>query len=310
MTWCRSRRARIRRRRCRAAPRPSRSAAARARLRQVINDASNVTYDGINVDAGGTKTTGAAFELGGNRRHGQERAVGNVVDEKAHAGGAAPTTRSTTSTSTTRSTGPMACTWSACTRSASRASRCAIRRSATVRSWTCCSRTGRGGRPKPPAYGNVTIENNVFAHSELDNNSGWHYYSLYVGDTGPNGARRRSAERLGGAQQHVRDPGLISSSGGSNGTRWVNNLGSWDCKSGITYRATSGRACSRGQGGQPGSVARRRRPPRSAGGIRARTTSTSPGLAGHQRRRSRRTPRPRPGGRARTGAPDAGAYEF
>ncbi len=35
-------------------------------LRQMISDASNVTYDGINVDAGGRKTTGAAFGLGGS----------------------------------------------------------------------------------------------------------------------------------------------------------------------------------------------------------------------------------------------------
>jgi hypothetical protein len=31
-------------------------------------------------------------------------------------------------------------------------------------------------------------------------------------------------------------PAFIAPDRGSDGTRWVNNLGSWDCKSGITFR--------------------------------------------------------------------------
>jgi hypothetical protein len=42
--------------------------------------------------------------------------------------------------------------------------------------------------PIPPSYGNVTIENNVFGHSEGASNTGWHYYGLYIGWIGPNGA--------------------------------------------------------------------------------------------------------------------------
>ena len=35
-------------------------------LRRMVNDASNVTFDGINVDAGGVTPDGAGFELGGD----------------------------------------------------------------------------------------------------------------------------------------------------------------------------------------------------------------------------------------------------
>ena len=37
--------------------------------------------------------------------------------------------------------------------------------------------------PLPPAYGKVTLENNVFAHTYKDDGT-WHYYSLYVANTG------------------------------------------------------------------------------------------------------------------------------
>ena len=49
----------------------------------MVNDASNVTFDGINVDAGGVKTAGAAFELGGSSVTVKNAEIGNVVDEKA-----------------------------------------------------------------------------------------------------------------------------------------------------------------------------------------------------------------------------------
>ena len=55
--------------------------------------------------------------------------------------------------------------------------------------------------PLPPAYGNITLENNVFGHTYKDDGT-WHYYSLYVANTAE---RRRHARRLDGAQQHLRD---------------------------------------------------------------------------------------------------------
>ena len=52
------------------------------KLRQLISDASNVTYDGVEVDAGGVKTTWAALEIHGSGATFKNASVGNVVDEK------------------------------------------------------------------------------------------------------------------------------------------------------------------------------------------------------------------------------------
>ncbi|MGH2823412.1 MAG: DUF1565 domain-containing protein [Thermoleophilaceae bacterium] len=51
-------------------------------LRQLFTDAANATFDGINVDAGGSKTTGAALENGGSNSTFKNASVGNVTDEK------------------------------------------------------------------------------------------------------------------------------------------------------------------------------------------------------------------------------------
>ena len=53
------------------------------KIRQIVNDADNVTFDGLDLDAGGTKTTLAVFETGGASgitfKNGR---IGNVVDQK------------------------------------------------------------------------------------------------------------------------------------------------------------------------------------------------------------------------------------
>jgi hypothetical protein len=52
-------------------------------VRQIHSGSSNLTFDGIDLDAGGAKTTGAVFENGGGDnvafRNGR---IGNVIDEK------------------------------------------------------------------------------------------------------------------------------------------------------------------------------------------------------------------------------------
>ena len=55
--------------------------------------------------------------------------------------------------------------------------------------------------PLPPAYGDVTLENNVFGHTYKDDGT-WHYYSALRGQ---HRERRRHARRLGRPQQHLRD---------------------------------------------------------------------------------------------------------
>jgi hypothetical protein len=54
-----------------------------AKVRQLISGASNITFDGLDLDAGGVKTAGAVFETNGAHdvtfKNGR---IGNVVDEK------------------------------------------------------------------------------------------------------------------------------------------------------------------------------------------------------------------------------------
>ena len=53
------------------------------KIRQLNSDADNITFDGLDLDAGRTKTTDAVFEHGGafNVTLKNSR-VGNVIDEK------------------------------------------------------------------------------------------------------------------------------------------------------------------------------------------------------------------------------------
>ena len=52
------------------------------KVRQLVFGSPNLTFDGINVDAGGAKTSGATFENGGDRFTFKNGSIGNVVDEK------------------------------------------------------------------------------------------------------------------------------------------------------------------------------------------------------------------------------------
>ena len=165
--------------------------------------------------------------------------------------------------------------------------------------------------PKPPAYGNITIENNVFAHPERENNSGWHYYALYVADTGPNGAGGDPMRGWVVRNNTFESQAFISSSGGSNGTRWVGNVGSWDCKSGITYRYNVGDTCGgSGKSVNPSSSSASQTAPYgwvNPAAYDFHLTSSSVAInAGDPSD----APVKDKDGKARSGAPDAGAYEF
>ncbi len=52
------------------------------KVRQIHFGSPNITFDGINADAGGTKTTGAVFENGGDPFVFKNGTIGGVVDEK------------------------------------------------------------------------------------------------------------------------------------------------------------------------------------------------------------------------------------
>jgi len=83
----------------------------------------------------------------------------------------------------------------------------------------------------------------VFAHPDRENRSGWHYYSLYIAWIGPNGA----SDPMSGwvvRNNTFEIQALIAPDRGSNDTRWVNNIGAWDCKPGIVFRYNVGGNCA------------------------------------------------------------------
>jgi hypothetical protein len=279
-------------------------------LRQMVNDASNVTFDGINVNAGGVQPDGAAFELGGDRVTVKNATIGNVVDEKVMlATGQHQTVNNVTFHDAIYKTDGthMECLYAigveGFTLRNSFFRDCAV--------FDVFFTFGTWWSPPPPAYGHITIENNVFSHPEMENNRGWHYYSVYVADTGPHG---EGGDPMNGwivRNNTFESPVFISSSGGAGGTVWAGNLGGWDCKNGITYRYNVGDKC----GATDKHVS-----PSSSGSDRTAAFSWVNPRAGDFRLRAGSpaintgSPQSAPPvdklGLARDSRPDAGAYEF
>ena len=279
-------------------------------LRQMINDASNVTFDGINVDAGGVKTTYSSFELGGDNVTVKNASVGNVVDEKGMlAAGSNLTIDNVDFHDVVLKTDGvhLECLYAigvqGLTVRNSTFRDCAV--------FDILFTYGSWWSPLPPAYGDITLENNVFGHTEMSNNSGWHYYSVYVGDTGPHGANGDPLNHWVVRNNTFELPMSISSSGGSNGTRFVGNVGSWDCKSGVTYRMNVGDTCGgSGKAVSPSSSSASQTAPfgwvnPAAGDFHLKSTSVAINAGDPND-----APATDADGKARNGPPDAGAYEF
>jgi hypothetical protein len=91
-----------------------------------------------------------------------------------------------------------------------------------------------------PDYGNVTLENNVFEHSTMETPGSWHYYSLYVGNTGPTGGALTNWL----VRNNTFEIDAFLSRETASGSRWVGNLGGWSCVSGVEYRFNVGSRCS------------------------------------------------------------------
>jgi hypothetical protein len=211
-------------------------------VRQLISEASNVTFDGIEVDAGGVQTTWAALELHGDNQTFKNAAVGNVVDEKGLlVTGANHTVDNVLFHDVVLKTDGthLECVY------AIGVPGFTIRNS-TFRDCAVMDlffTYGSWWSPQPPSYGSVTIENNVFEHAEMEFNGGWHYYSLYINPIGPNG----TADPISGwviRNNTFEQTATMAPDRGSNGTRWVNNLGDWDCVAGIAFSHNVGKKCS------------------------------------------------------------------
>lgn len=277
-------------------------------VRQLISQASNVTYDGINVDAGGAKTTGAALEIHGEGTTFRNARVGNVVDEKGLlVAGANHTVDNVLFHDAVLKTDGvhMECVY------AIGVPGFTIRNS-TFRDCAVMDlffTYGSWWSPKPPAYGNVTVENNVFEHSEQDNNGSWNYFSLYIAWIGPSSADPMSGWLV--RNNTFEQSAFVAPDRGSDGTRWVGNLGDWDCKPGVSYSHNVGLKC--------GSTDKQVSPNSSSPGVTAALGWVNP--PGHDFHLTSGSPAIDAGdpndappldreGLVRDARPDAGAHEY
>ena len=211
------------------------------KIRQVKSDADNITFDGLDLDAGGTKTTGAVFEHGAASNVTLKNSrVGNVVDEKgAMLGGSSSTAKTNLVIDNVDFHDVRAVTsgvHNECIMA--HAPGITIRNSTFTNCATMDISLGRGDWWGQAPYGNVTLENNVFGHS-TNGGTGWHYYGLawfvgklenarVVGNTFENEVRMET--------QHI-GPGPYSGV-------WANNIGGgWQCLPGVSYAGNVGKKC-------------------------------------------------------------------
>jgi hypothetical protein len=211
-------------------------------VRQLLNDASNVTFDGIDVDAGATTPNGAAFEDHGNTgvtfRHGR---IGNVVDQKGAllGGQVAPDSLHLVLDDVEFH--------DVVQRTAGVHNECVFSQSpgVTIRNSTfrdCATMdlsVNRGDWWGQRPYGGVTLENNVFGHSV--NGGGWHYYGLawFVGAF-------RGARVVNNTFENAVLIDRANIGDGPYSGVWANNIGGgWGCLAGVTFRGNVGERCDR-----------------------------------------------------------------
>ena len=86
----------------------------------------------------------------------------------------------------------------------------------------------RGSWYGAPPWGNVLVENNVFAHSTDINPNSWHYYGLLF-----NAALAYDGAAISGFKiryNTFEQPVGLSALAASGGSEWVGNVGGgWDC---------------------------------------------------------------------------------
>jgi hypothetical protein len=102
----------------------------------------------------------------------------------------------------------------------------------------------RGNWWNQPAYGGITIENNVFEHPTMEESGSWHYYGLlFGGQLRYDGAPLRDLKvRYNTFENAV---SLESGFRATGDSEWVGNVGGgWDCIPGMEFRANVGQKCS------------------------------------------------------------------
>ena len=285
------------------------------KVRKLDNHASNITFNGIDVDAGMTKPNGAAFENhvgpdGMNVAFVNGR-IGNVVDQKGALLGA---TGNANPVNTLIDNVEF---HDVLQQSDGVHNECVFSETPglTIRNSTFsnCSTMDlfivRGDWWGQPPYGHVTLENNVFGHST--NGSGWHHYGLYWSND--------KFEDVRVVNNTFENAVILDNIGpGPYSGVWANNIGGgWSCLPGVTYRNNVGKSCGSSDKAvspaascfppacNPGVTAAHRWVNPSAGDFHLR--AGSPAIDAGSPEYAPRTDRD---GWLRLGTPDAGAYEF
>ena len=172
------------------------------------------------------------------------------------------------------------------------------------RFWNCATMdlfVTRGDWYGQPLYGNVTIENNVFAASRMPGGAP-HYYSLGIN---------------GGVIQEMRNWRVVNNtfeipaSGGGTpapGTLWANNLGDWSCYPGATFTGNVGKSCSpNDRAASMTSIRAGWADPSTPPATDFHLTPNSPAINAANPTHAPPTDKD---GNPRNGPPDAGAYEY
>ena len=277
-------------------------------VRQLHSRAANVTFDGFDVDAGGARITNAAFESHASGATFKNGRIGNVTDEKGALVSGANFTFDNVEfhdVFVTASSVHNECVYAI------------VVPGFTVRNsiFTQCATMdlffthGTWWNPPPPRYGNVTIENNVFGHSTNIAAGSWHYYGLSIENLGP--STKGAMEGFTVRHNTFETPVSIGANGAASNTRWVGNLGSWPCVSGVVYKNNVGKACAASDKAvSPASSTQSSTAPfgwRNPAANDFHLTAGSPAIDAGTATDAPATDRD---GNARNGAPDAGAYEY
>jgi hypothetical protein len=212
------------------------------KVRQLINNAANVTFDGLDVDAGGGTTTWAVFESHAENVTLKNSRVGNVVDEKgALLGGWSSTASMNVVIDNVHFHDVIQQgegVHNECLYSMSPG--VVIRNSTFTNCATMDLMVTRGFWWGQPTYGGITIENNVFAHSTNGSDPRWHYYGFLLhGEMG-----QLTNARIVNNTFETPTGGFEAQYVNSASGVWANNIGGgWDCLPGMTYAGNVGKKC-------------------------------------------------------------------
>ena len=208
-----------------------------AKIRSIDNNASGISFVGLDVDAAFAKTPG--FSSSGDNVVFRDGRIGNVTDEKGALVSGSNFKFDRVVFHDVRVTNPSVhneCVYAI------------VVPGMTVRNSLfhhCATMDlfftyGSWWSPLPPAYGNVTLENNVFAHTYKDDGS-WHYYSLYVANTANGGGTMSNWTVRNNTFEIAAAIGEKTATGKS---RWSSNIGDWSCIPGMTFTHNVGQKCS------------------------------------------------------------------